>query len=231
MAILKETQKERDLELAEILNKPLNYIQQLSICTPDSIRIFNEKGVIETEKDFLSLYQEYNYLDLDAYLKTMMFTSVMRRGATLKKLINDTSNKECLDFGSGVGTHAIALLENGNDVDILDVKGPLLKFARARIKKRGFKVNVFYHDSVLPKNKYDVIICSDVLEHVYNPLKEFERICLSIKQNGKLFLEVSRKIKPSSGHFAHSISLWKKEGVTILNKLFKKIDENLYIKK
>lgn len=231
MAILEETQRDRDLELAKILNKPLSYVQQLGVCTPDSIRIFDEKSHVKVENDFLSLYREYNFLDLDAYLKTTMFTSVERRGAMLKKLINGTTNKRCLDFGSGVGTHAIALLENGNDVDILDVEGQLLRFTRERIKRRGFKVNVFYHDSVLPENEYDVVICADVLEHVYDPLKEFKRICLSIKQNGKLFLEVSKKIKPSSGHFAYSINLWKRSGVAVLNKLFINIGKNLYIAK
>jgi len=230
MSIFEETQKERDLELSSILKKSYNYVKNLEICSEDSIRIYNDENTIETEKDFISLYKEYKYLNLEAHLKTLMFTSIERRGKILKKLIKNTKNKKCLDFGSGVGSHTIALLEIGNEVDILDVNGPLLKFTQERIKRRGYKVNVFYNDSPLPQNEYDLVICTDVLEHVYDPIYEFDRIYLSLKKGGKLFLQVSNKIKPSSGHFTRSITLWNKEGIPKLNKKFTKISKDLYIR-
>lgn len=56
-----------------------------------------------------------------------MKTSIFGRHKELINLIKKTKNKMCLDFGSGVGTHAIALAENKNIVSILDVPGPLLE--------------------------------------------------------------------------------------------------------
>ena len=231
MSILHETQKDRDIELAFLLKTTYEHIKSFKIGDQDSIKIYDNKKILENEEAFLSLYEQYNYLNFIGYLKTLMFTSVERRGSILKNVIYNTKNKRCLDFGSGVGTHAIALLENNNKVDILDVKGPLLEFTKKRIVNRGYDVFVFYHNSLLPKNEYDLIICCDVLEHVYDPIKEFDRICLSLKDKGKLFLQVSHKIKPSSGHFAQSINLWKKEGISKLNTLFKNISKDLYIKR
>ena len=227
-SILEQSQLERDKELAVLINKPLDYIFSLPIAKPDSIRIFNEKEKVPENLE--SLYSNYKYMNFDAYLRTLMFTSIKRRHPELFILLKTTRNKKCLDFGSGVGTHAIALLENDNDITILDVPSKLFDFAIKRIQNRGYSFESLSNRDNLPNNYYDVIICTNVLEHCQNPMNELKRITKSLKSNGIIHLQVSNMIKISSGHFAESIIQWKKFGNNYLNKYYKKLGETLWQK-
>jgi acetyltransferase-like isoleucine patch superfamily enzyme len=64
-----------------------------------------------------------------------------------------------------------------------------------------------------------------VLEHVPDPIEEFVRIHNSIKSDGLLHLEVSRMIKPSSGHFADTINKWQKQGINYLKNYLLKLNQ------
>ena len=234
MGILNETQLNRDKELAKLLGMSLNDVQNLPIASPDSIRICSEeKAKTITPEEYYKLYSEYTYLNWPAYIRTLMKTSATRRHPELFKLLQETKEKVCLDFGSGVGTHAIALLENKNIVGILDVPGQLLEFARQRIMKRGLhhECGVYFNWMNLPDNEFDVIICTDVLEHVEDPIKEICRIRKALKIGGLLHIQVSMMIKPSSGHFASSINKWKQAGPSYLKKYFKKEGATLWRRK
>jgi len=230
MSILNESQEQRDIELSKITKISLKKIKSIIPKSPDSIRIYDGQSSIKSENDILSLYKEYKCLDIIAYLKTLMVTSIESRHRELYSLIRKTSRKVCLDFGSGVGTHAIALFENSNEVSILDVPGPLLNFTLDRVRLRGFNPKVYYHDSQLPDSFFDLVICTDVLEHVYDPVRELARITNCLKRSGILHLQVSSKIKPSSGHFESSIRKWKIEGPKFLGGNYKKIGETIYRK-
>jgi len=231
MGILDETQEQRDLELHQITDVSLEEIRSYEIAAPDYIRIYDGGDEPQTEEEYIALYGKYRYLNLTGYLRTLMYTSVYRRGEILPGILRATQGCICLDFGSGVGTHAIALLENGNTVDILDVFGPLIEFAIKRIDFRGLNSNmVFLGDEELPQNWYDLIICTDVLEHVYSPMKELDRMRRALKKGGKLFLEVSQMIKFSSGHFPHSVHEWLREGPAYMAKYFE-YQDGCWIKK
>lgn len=225
MSILTETQLDRDEELSMLLGIPLKAVQKFPIAEPDSICICNEeKAKIITPEEYYKLYSEYTDLNWPAYLRTLMKTSATRRHPDIFKLLKETKNKDCLDFGSGVGTHALALLENGNTVGLLDVPGKLLNFAGQRIALRGLydKCGWYFNWMDLPDNCYDVVICTDVLEHVEDPIKELCRIRRTLKISGVLHIQVSTMIKSSSGHFASSINRWKEAGPSYLKKYFKK---------
>jgi len=227
MSILTETQMDRDKELAYLLNLPLKEVQDLPIATPDSIRISDG-----TKPDNLEdLYRDYKYLNFPAYLKTLMYTSVTRRHSELFKLLKETRNKRCLDFGSGVGSHSIALLENNNKVTMLDVPGKLANFALKRCANRLHFVHVQANYIKLDPDTYDIVICSDTMEHVNDPIYELNRIRMSLKKNGILHLQVSVMIKPSSGHFASSINKWKFDGQKYLEQYFIKEGQTIWRKK
>lgn len=229
MNILNETQLDRDKELAKLLNLSLEKVQSLPIATPDAIRISTGEKPDKLE----DLYYNYEHLNFPAYLRTLMRTSVTCRHPQLFKFLKSIKGKVCLDFGSGVGTHAIALLENENDVDILDIPGKLLNFAVGRIVERGYcsRSIVLYNDANLHDDYYDVVICTDVLEHVEDPIKELCRIRRTMKIDGMLHLQVSTMVKPSSGHFKESIDRWKLAGDSYLKKYFEKVGATLYRRK
>jgi 2-polyprenyl-3-methyl-5-hydroxy-6-metoxy-1,4-benzoquinol methylase len=227
--ILNETQLDRDKELAAILSIPVEKVQEKGLATPDSIRIF--AGATLPEGDLTYLYEHFDSLDLVGYLRTLMKTSVTSRGKDLINLLKTTKNKNCLDYGCGVGTHSIALLENQNKVSVVDVKGPLINCALERIKRRNFKVEKsYYSEEPLPYNYFDLIICTDVLEHVADPIYVLGKMTRSLQRGGRMYLRVSTMIKPSSGHFPRSINMWKAESPKYLESHYKKVGSFLYEK-
>lgn len=218
-------------ELSDIRKVDINTIRGLRECSPETICIYGGDKELQNEKDILSLYKDYKYLNFDGYLKTLMYTSVMRRPPNIISFIKNIRGKKCLDFGSGVGTHAIELAKNGNDVSILDVEGSLFDFAKVRLKRQGVKFKSYNHDALLPNSEFDVILCLDVLEHVYDPVKELERIYSALKPGGVLCLVVSEMVKKTSGHFQQSIDRWKTYGIPFLNEKFDRLEKGIYQKK
>jgi 2-polyprenyl-3-methyl-5-hydroxy-6-metoxy-1,4-benzoquinol methylase len=236
MNILNETQEQRDKELSVIMDVQIDHIEKIQIASPESICIFDHlKHDYPTEYyEYEYLYKFYEDLDLIAYLKTLMYTSVYKRGKHLKSNL-DLAKGKCLDFGSGVGTHTIYLIQRKCDVDMLDVPGRLLNFAFERLKYRNLLSklrHVKLMSSSLMDNHYDYINCLDVLEHCFNPLEEIKTIHRTLKKDGILNLQVSEMIKPSSGHFKESIEIWKNEGKQFLYQNFKKYNDfGVYVKK
>ena len=229
MFILDETQDNRDFELSHLMNVPVDTIRNIKMCSPDTIRIHDSE---EEVADMVELYRDLRHLDLVGYYRTLMMTSVERRHPNLIELLRESTGEcTCLDFGSGVGTHAIALMQKGNNVSLLDVPGPLLEFALQRIINRGLhsNLNVSYsHNSELPDNEFDIVICADVIEHVPEPLAELERIQKCMKPGAILHLEVSTMIKPSSGHFLSSIQKWKGRGTEYLSERFTQLKPTIF---
>jgi 2-polyprenyl-3-methyl-5-hydroxy-6-metoxy-1,4-benzoquinol methylase len=97
--------------------------------------------------------------------------------------------KTVLDYGSGIGSDAVALASAGFDVTLADVSGPLLAFARWRCQNRGLDVRTIdLKKDPLPRQQYDAVLCFDVLEHVPNPVATLRRIRRSMRSNGLLFV-------------------------------------------
>lgn len=97
--------------------------------------------------------------------------------------------RECLDFGSGIGSDAIVMAAHGFQVTLADVSDPLRAFARWRCTRRGFTVaDIDLKKAALPANAYDVVLCFDVLEHVHRPVAAVSRIRQSLRRDGLLFV-------------------------------------------
>jgi ubiquinone/menaquinone biosynthesis C-methylase UbiE len=229
--ILDETQDQRDKELSKLTGVDINKIKTYKIASPDAIRVFGGDKAPTTESEIEELYKDYRDLNLVAYLRTLMYTSIYGRHKELINLLRKTKGQSCLDFGSGVGTHGIALAENKNPIIILDVPGPLLDFTIKRFKNRNLGCIPLENHDELPTDEFGVVICTDVLEHVFDPIKELDRIYKSMIVGGVMHLQVSHMKKNSSGHFGPSIDKWEKEGPTYLSQRFKKIGNTTYIKR
>jgi 2-polyprenyl-3-methyl-5-hydroxy-6-metoxy-1,4-benzoquinol methylase len=232
IGVLEEQQQQRDLELSELMNVSIEEVQAIDISSRKNIRKHTSIYNIEpkTEIDFLNMYKESNITI--PYLKSLMWTSIYNRGNFLLDFLSKIKNKKCLDFGSGVGTHAIILAENKNEVSILDVPSMLFDFAKKRLSRRGKNYITYNNNENLPNNYFDVVICVDVLEHVYDPKYELERIYNSMKKGELLFLITSENVKEKAGHFRSSIIKWQKYGHPFLQKNFNNHSNcsNLWIK-
>jgi 2-polyprenyl-3-methyl-5-hydroxy-6-metoxy-1,4-benzoquinol methylase len=82
--------------------------------------------------------------------------------------------KKVLDFGAGIGQNAYMLAREGIDVVVADVDSYTLDFAEWRFKKHHVPATFWRVDKEpAPNEKFDMILCFDVLEHI--PLEEAKK--------------------------------------------------------
>lgn len=126
----------------------------------------------------------------------------------LKKIINDLNISSVLDYGCG--------------------KSKLLDLI-----KKNSKIKIFKYDpaikkySTLTKNKTDLVICTDVLQHV--PLYDLDRVLKEIKSKGIYILFyikcTNHKTKLSNGTYANCTVYDKKWWLEKLSTYFYNIKE------
>jgi len=107
----------------------------------------------------------------------------IKRGKLIKKIIErykSLDNKKILDIGSGEGGISIAFgKDNKSHVCALDIDPDWIKRAKIRSVEERVNINLIYGDGLnLPirKKSFNIIICSDVIEHVNKPEKLVENI-------------------------------------------------------
>ena len=117
-----------------------------------------------------------------ADLSAWHLTSKEYIGNTLKLQQNFSKNL-VLDFGGGIGTHALAnaMSENVEHVFFVDINQTNREFVKFRSKKLGLEQKISFYKSIEDTNveSFDSIVCLDVLEHLEDPsmqLDEFHEI-------------------------------------------------------
>ena len=84
-----------------------------------------------------------------------------------------------LDYGCGIGSDGLLLLEAGYDVGFADFANPSTEYLRWRLEKRGFDAPIYDLDSAPPDPGWDAAYSFDVIEHVDDPfgfLANLERL-------------------------------------------------------
>ena len=109
----------------------------------------------------------------------------------------ELEGKTLLDVGCGGGILAEALHDKGAIVTGIDAAGPGIEIAKHHAKKNNKSID--YQEStaedLIQKSteKYDVVTCLEVLEHVPDP-KLLVKTCINLlKPNGDLFLSTINK--------------------------------------
>jgi 2-polyprenyl-3-methyl-5-hydroxy-6-metoxy-1,4-benzoquinol methylase len=113
-------------------------------------------------------------------LATWHLTSTDYIGDTLR-LIADRSRGRVLDFGGGIGTHAIAaaLCPEVSQVVYCDINPINYNFVKHRIHKLGLEHKIICQTELAPTETFDTINCFDVMEHLPDPsdrLLQFHRM-------------------------------------------------------
>ena len=109
----------------------------------------------------------------------------------------ELDGKTLLDVGCGGGILAEALHDRGAIVTGIDAAGPGIEIAKHHAKKNNKSIE--YQESTAEdliqksSEKYDVVTCLEVLEHVPDP-KLLVKTCIDLlKPNGDLFLSTINK--------------------------------------
>ena len=122
-------------------------------------------------------------------------------------------NTDVLEIGPAHGRLTKHLKENMNcSVDIVEIDleagNHAKQYARnALVGLEAGNVSADYWFETLQDNKYDYIICADVLEHLHNPDKVLERLKSLLKPDGSILISIP--------NFTHSSVL-----VNLFNDIF-----------
>lgn len=102
--------------------------------------------------------------------------------------------KKIFDLGCGVGRVSILAALEGFSVLGIDIERKAIEIARTKAKKLGLgNVCEFKHGDVLrtdylKSNQFDIVICSEVIEHVKQPDRIINLAHRILKKNGLLIL-------------------------------------------
>ena len=107
--------------------------------------------------------------------------------ASTLKLQQKFSKDLVLDFGGGIGTHALAnsMSENVEHVFFVDINETNREFVKFRAKKLGLEQKISFHKSVEDTNikNFDSIVCLDVLEHLEDPASQLKKFHELMKED------------------------------------------------
>lgn len=141
----------------------------------------------------------------------------------LGKIKDKTSLKglKILDAGCGAGIFAEALAKLGADVVGLDPVDALIESGKNHMKsQKSIENNLKYvcetieEHAVKNLNTYDVIVCSEVIEHVETKRSFIEACCKVLKPGGDFFLTTPNKTFAS--YFF--VYLWAEKILNIIEK-------------
>lgn len=109
-------------------------------------------------------------------------------------------NKKILDVGCNTGILLIPLLEKGYDVAGIDNSIRDIKIAKNNLKKKNLpESRVILADAQkipFKTNCFDVVLLSDVLEHVTNPDISAKETLRVVKKRGIIIASVPNKYHP-----------------------------------
>jgi SAM-dependent methyltransferase len=111
--------------------------------------------------------EEHFYRSSEGYLYNL--TAFAMTGTKLPYLRELTrhvpSGSRVLDYGCGIGSDGLLLLEAGYRVEFADFDNPSAAFLRWRLERRGFDAPVHDLDKEVPGG-FDAAFAFDVIEHV-----------------------------------------------------------------
>lgn len=102
-----------------------------------------------------------------------------------------------LDIGCGTGTVCFYFAARGIDTVGIDISKNAIKLAKMNAKslslssKTNFFVSDFPNDKL--SGKFDLIICSEVLEHIENDTKAISKVYSLLEKGGEVFFSVPLK--------------------------------------
>lgn len=150
----------------------------------------NNKGSISNLRaDYEKNYAEIAAADLKESIQCVDFLEFQANALLqiLHKYIPDFSNCEILEIGPGQG-HLLKKILKGGDpsrISALDISHDYL----SHLEPLGINTYKMDAEKIEFENKFDLVICTDVIEHVINPANLIFGINKCLKKDGILLLK------------------------------------------
>jgi len=125
----------------------------------------------------MSDYQDFNWSSSPSYSSNYLLPKIL-------SLLDKKRNKCILDLGCGNGYITKALLEEGYDIYGIDASETGIKIATQNHPHRFFLQDIT-NDSLpieITDKKFDTIISTEVIEHIYNPY-QYIYFCTKVFKN------------------------------------------------
>jgi len=119
--------------------------------------------------------------------------------------IDDVSGMRILDVGCGVGTMSLYFAAHGAEVTGVDISPRAIQIANSAAKDLKIK-NVSFINGEVEKGsgQFDLILCSEIVEHVPDEAGFLTIIRTNLKRSGKLILTT-----PSSENLLYKLGYYK----------------------
>ncbi len=129
------------------------------------------------------------------------------------KICNFKEKTRVLDVGCGISTvlHYIPGERYGID-PLADYYNKIYKYPKGITVMKGFGENIPFPDSF-----FDVVFCSNALDHVSNPVKTVSEIHRVLKNSGLFVLIVETFDRPVSRDLAHPHNFTKRDVLKMVN--------------
>lgn len=100
-------------------------------------------------------------------------------------------DKKILDVGCGFGAliEEVMLIYPRNEFIGVDINKQIVSEAKKRVKKADFKVRDL-ENLKFKSNSFDVVFCTDTLEHAYNFEKAIKELSRVLKKDGHLIISI-----------------------------------------
>lgn len=154
---------------------------------------------------------------------------------SLRETLAEIKFEHCLEIGCGTGKNTAWLITRGQKITAIDLSKEMLSIARNKISHDNVKFLVTdINEEWTFTDKFDLVVCSLVLEHIENLDRIFRLISAHLTKTGTLYIGELHPFKQYSGSkasyetengkqtvtcFTHHISeftgLAKKYGLTI----------------
>lgn len=171
------------------------------------------------------------YENCSEYLYELALWNTHWRYEQLLALFDGEGGGRCLSFGGGIGTEALRLAAQGNEVWYCDIPGsPVWKFAQWRARR--WNVPIHFTADVPQAATFDCVVAFDVFEHLTEADLEvaIRNIAAALKPGGRLYCNNAFGFGESTTHPLHydHRQLWDR----ILSALpLRKVDEEMYVKR
>ena len=159
------------MEFLSLKEKDLN--EFLENAKMDLANLHPGNNVSKTKDFYQDIVGDKHLADLAAWhLSSKVYI------ADTLKLQQRFSRNLVLDFGGGIGTHALAnaMSSEVEHVFFVDINKTNRNFVEYRSKKLGVQKKISFFKTVQQTeiSKFDTIVCLDVLEHLGNPASQLD---------------------------------------------------------